>query len=64
MTKSKQTKNAESAQIKVRLSPSEREVLSRMIERAEKTAGLSKGTITAAGFVKSVLLNYFENSKK
>lgn len=64
MTKSKQTKNAEPTQIKVRLSSDEREVLSRFIERAEKTAGLSKGTITAAGFVKSVLLNHFAENKK
>jgi len=67
MSKSKSTKNTEpkssfAAQIKVRLSPSEREALGRLIDRAEKAGALAKGTITASGYARSVLLNHIKQN--
>jgi len=54
----------EPSQIKVSLSPAERQTLSRLIERTEKTAGLMKGTVTTSGYVKSVLLSHIEHESK
>ncbi len=67
MSKSKSTKNTEpkssfAAQIKIRLSPGERQALNRLIERAEKAVALSKGTISTSSYVKSVLLNHIKQS--
>jgi hypothetical protein len=51
-------------QIALRLSPSEKELLDQLIKRAERRAGMFPGTLAAAAYARSALLDFMARALK